>query len=225
MAPRPFDRPVGNSLLHGSKQKELHALVGELQPAEHFRVLLQEFLDQAGAVEQKAKMCGPEYADLGIQIGYALNDMVSERAISIAECMKRMDKNQDGQFSKNEFRTGVRAPINSAVNFGLGVAVDNAALDDYFESVVAEGSGATTVGRSRMMALLKNLRSSALSNIKEIERLKAAAGEQRVRAERAQRMLSDTGACEQELIQLRAKWEAPPPPRCCTIVATASRCP
>lgn len=202
-----FDRPIGNTLLHGDSQKALQDVIAQLQPASFYRMFVSEGKELAESLEERAKVTGNNTLDLSHQIGMALNDMVEKRGISIVECMKKWDKNQDGQFSKNEFRTGVRAPINSSVNFGLGVECETHAIDEYFDRMVANGKGGLSVNRQRMTVLLKELMAGAQNKFKEDEQLTAQVAEHHERATSAQQMVEQTELAEAELRRLRSKWD------------------
>lgn len=197
-----FDRPIGNVLIQGSYAAELNAVVASLKPSTTYADLMQEQFDHAADVDAMA--CSHE-PDLAVLIGLAINDMIVERGISLQECMRRWDKNQDGQFSKNEFRAGVRAPINSAVNFGLGVVADVSALDTFFEETVAEDK-TLLVTRSRMLTVLKKLHASALAKKNFRSELTAKATELRRRGERAKEIMELTMQGEYELAGIQ-RWE------------------
>ena len=210
-APPERNVAVGNVLLRGSRSKEMQTLTAQLLPAAQLQAIVLDHMRQAEGIEARLSTAARERSEHGVldlRIGYALQETVTERKVSIAECMKRMDKNQDSQFSKNEFRTLVRAPINSAVNFGLGVELDASAVDQFFDIFVAEGNGATVVGKHRMMTVLKALRARAVEHSRSSATLTALASEARRKGERAQQMVTETVQMEAQLALTRDRWEA-----------------
>lgn len=108
--PRGFDRPIGNSLLRGTMDKELDDIQSQLEPSTKLQALIDEFLSQAEQAEEAAK--GPQKVPLGQRIGFSLNEMV-KHGTSIAECLKKWDKNEDGTFSKAEY-AHLAAPCNTS---------------------------------------------------------------------------------------------------------------
>lgn len=195
---------VGKILLAGSR-KELTELIEKLQPSPELFAFVRQHESMAEFVEEKLAESSPERAPLPLQVGYALIEMVGDRKVSIAECSKRMDKNQDGSCSKSDFRSSMRAPVTSAISFGLGVDVDAPALDAFFE--VTFGRGEIAVTRARMTTALKVLKANAQATVKDRAELTAKAAEHRRRAERAKEVVAATQAVEAELIRVRSKWE------------------